>query len=280
MANYLKVSMRETIMMFLAKGWSARRVARELGVNRRTVAKYAMREQAKRATVTAGSDVDREGVAESKRATVTAGSGTDGAELSMGSKRAKVTAGSPSGGSLCSAYHEYVESRLAQGFSAQRIYQDLVLERDFAGGYESVKRYARKLSDRSELPFRRMETAPGKEVQVDYGGRRLGARLAGEAAENAPVPDCAELFPQVLQRGQPHPGHGKFHPGVGERFSILRRLHRDRRHRQPQGGRHHPLPLRPGAQPQAPRLRGALRDLRHADQGGNPKAQGENRGSR
>jgi len=87
MANYLRVNMRETIMMFLAKGWSARRMARELGVNRRTVAKYAMREQAKRATVTAGSE-------------------TDGAELSMGSKRATVTAGSPSGGSLCSAYHE------------------------------------------------------------------------------------------------------------------------------------------------------------------------------
>ena len=59
MANYLRVNMQETIMTLLAKGWSARRVARDLGVNRRTVAKYAMREQAKRATVTAGSDVDR-----------------------------------------------------------------------------------------------------------------------------------------------------------------------------------------------------------------------------
>lgn len=54
MANYFRVNMRETIMMFLAKGWSARHVAREFGVNRRTVAKYAMQEQAKRATVTAG----------------------------------------------------------------------------------------------------------------------------------------------------------------------------------------------------------------------------------
>ena len=280
MANYLKVSMRETIMMFLAKGWSARRVARELGVNRRTVAKYAMREQAKRATVTAGSDVDREGVAESKRATVTAGSGTDGAELSMGSKRAKVTAGSPSGGSLCSAYHEYVESRLAQGFSAQRIYQDLVLERDFAGGYESVKRYARKLSDRSELPFRRMETAPGKEVQVDYGagawvrdsqGKRRRTHLfrivlscSRKCYSEVSHTQDTESFIRALENAF------QFFGGSTETV-VIDNL---------KAGVITPLPLRPGAQPQAPRLRGALRDLRHADQGGNPKAQGENRGSR
>jgi hypothetical protein len=70
---------------------------------------------------------------------------------------------------LCAAYRNTIESRLKSGLSAQRIYQDLVLEHGFSGSYESVKRYVRKLSEAVELPFRRIELAPGEEVQIDYG---------------------------------------------------------------------------------------------------------------
>jgi len=151
MANYLRVSMRETVKTLYVKGWSERRIAKELGINRRTVARYIRLDDPKRAISTAGSDLDSEGVLESKRAISTTGFGREGRK------------------SHCAEHHDYIEARLKQGFSAQRIYQDLRLERDFKGSYESVKRYARQLSEVSELPFRRIEVAPGKEIQIDYG---------------------------------------------------------------------------------------------------------------
>jgi transposase len=52
----------------------------------------------------------------------------------------------------------------------QRIYQDLVAEHEFAGSYYAVRRFVRRRHGAAaELPFRRMEVAPGQEVQVDYG---------------------------------------------------------------------------------------------------------------
>jgi len=55
------------------------------------------------------------------------------------------------------------------GLSAQRIYQDLRAERIFQGSYQSVKRFVRRIRKTVPLPFRRMETAPGEQVQVDFG---------------------------------------------------------------------------------------------------------------
>ena len=55
------------------------------------------------------------------------------------------------------------------GGLGQRIYQDLVAGHGFAGGYDAVKRFVRQLAHRTELPFRRMECAPGHELQVDFG---------------------------------------------------------------------------------------------------------------
>ena len=50
------------------------------------------------------------------------------------------------------------------------IWQDLVDTRGFAGGYQSVKRFVRRLvggSSREACAV--IETAPGEEAQVDYG---------------------------------------------------------------------------------------------------------------
>jgi DNA-binding NarL/FixJ family response regulator len=41
MSNVLKVSEQEAIRSLYEKGWSLRRIAQELGLNRRTVARYA-----------------------------------------------------------------------------------------------------------------------------------------------------------------------------------------------------------------------------------------------
>ena len=75
--------------------------------------------------------------------------------------------------SMCREYQSTILTKLEQGLTAQRIYQDLCDEHGFTGKYHSVRRYVRHLSQRSELAFRRLEVEPGHEMQVDYGS---GAR--------------------------------------------------------------------------------------------------------
>ena len=50
------------------------------------------------------------------------------------------------------------------------IWQDLVSDQGFAGSYESVKRFVRKLRGvRSPEAAGIIQTEPGEEAQVDYG---------------------------------------------------------------------------------------------------------------
>jgi transposase len=130
MANVLKMAKINAIWCLLEQGWSRRRIARELGVHRETVSRYA-----------------REG--------------PEGI-----SKPAISTAGAKS---LCEGYRGVIEGKLEAGLSAQRIWQDLRGEQGFEGSYESVKRFVRKLCRKKDLPFRRMECSPGEEAQVDFG---------------------------------------------------------------------------------------------------------------
>jgi transposase len=60
-------------------------------------------------------------------------------------------------------------AKLDQRLSAQRIWQDLVADHQFAAGYDSVKRFVRSLRFELPAPFRRMECAPGEQAQVDFG---------------------------------------------------------------------------------------------------------------
>lgn len=136
MANFLEGSMQTTIDQLARKGWSIRRIAKELGVNRRTVAKYAKHSAGVFSKCTTLLDK------------VPAGKST----------------APPTGQSACIPFHAFIENALTEGLSAQRIYQDLCSEYAFSNSYDSVKRYVRKLKVVTELPFRRMETLPGEEV--------------------------------------------------------------------------------------------------------------------
>jgi transposase len=71
--------------------------------------------------------------------------------------------------SHCSEYREHIETKLASGLSAVRIHQDLTIDYGFAGSYYSVRRFIRSLEKKTLLPFRRMETEPGQEAQIDFG---------------------------------------------------------------------------------------------------------------
>lgn len=57
----------------------------------------------------------------------------------------------------CDRFRDRIEAKGANGFTAQRICQDLVAERRFAHSYETVQRYVRRLEQVQRLPFRRLE---------------------------------------------------------------------------------------------------------------------------
>jgi len=170
--NQLKVHRLEEIITLKAQGWSARRIARELNVDRETVGKYLRNGAAKPATPTPGSATGNElgtGVGppevESKPATLTLGSEDGVAEREVD----RALAAARANVSLCEPWREVIEAGLKQRLSAKRIHQDLVSDYGFPGSYESVKRFTRRLEAKTEIPYRRMESLPGDEMQVDFG---------------------------------------------------------------------------------------------------------------
>jgi len=128
---------RQRIQALLELGWSYRRIERETGVRRETVARY---------------DPGRD----SKPAKVATGSGSNAANVSPGRK------------SAAEPYRELIEVAVARGLTAQRIWQDLRDDYDYSHGYSSVKRFVRRLKRAHPEVADVLEHPAGKEAQVDF----------------------------------------------------------------------------------------------------------------
>ena len=182
MSNLLKMAKMQSLLSLHAQGWSARRIAQELGVDRGTVGKYVSQRSCgpKPANLLTGS-------AESKPANQPTPPGADskpagnlptGSASPEGAESANLPTGSgvlrgPS--NRAEPYRETILAGVAAGLSAKRINQDLI--GNGAGvGYDSVRRLIRRLVASRSLPFRRMECAAGDEAQVDFG---TGAPVVG-----------------------------------------------------------------------------------------------------
>jgi len=149
--NQLKVNQQQSIIALHEQGWSKRRIAREFGVDRKTVRRYLAAASGSKSPTnpqTGSASQPSKSPTPQTGALELGGSGPD---------------------SLCEPWKERIEAALAAGLSVQRIYQDLVAEQQFAGSYYSVRRLALRLSRKQELPFRRLEVEPGAELQVDFG---------------------------------------------------------------------------------------------------------------
>jgi len=152
MANVLKMATVHAILALSRLGWSHRRIARELDIHRETVSRYVQcrPEDSKPASnAPLGSET-------AKPAT----------NAPTGSETDMVLPGPPS---CCEPLRQIIEEKLEQGLSARRIWQDIGDEHGFSGSYYSVRRFVKRLGGDRQLPFRRMETAPGQEAQVDFG---------------------------------------------------------------------------------------------------------------
>ena len=135
MGNYLKMIDKQRIQALLDLGWSYRKIERETGVRRETIANYDPRHISKAAKVSPG----------------------------QMAKPAKVSTGS-----TVEPYRREVEAAVAKGLSAQRIWQDLRADYGFSYNYASVKRFVRNLKKTHREVAAVMEHPPGKEAQVDF----------------------------------------------------------------------------------------------------------------
>ena len=170
MANQLKMAVINAIITLQQRGWSHRRIARELGIDRETVKRYL--ELARKGSNPAtNAPLGSEGPKPAINAPA-------GSVVVVAVEKERGPSDNVSGpNSQCEPFRQVIHAKLEQELSAQRIYQDLVSEHGFTGSYYSVRRFVRRLGSSHPLPFRRMESAPGEEAQVDFG---TGASIISE----------------------------------------------------------------------------------------------------
>src|SRR5712691_2598598 len=144
MGNYLQMSTQQQVKALLDLGWTHRRIAREVGVHRETVGRYAREAVPKPANLIAGSPE------------------AGGQEIQ---NRPNPIAGPQS---LAAPYQESIQAGVDKGLSAQRIWQDLVDVHGYGHGYLTVQRYVRRLKKQHPEVADRMEHPPGEEGQIDF----------------------------------------------------------------------------------------------------------------
>ncbi len=152
MANRLAMDKVHAIKSLRATGMSERQIATTLSISRKAVRRHLRIEASKDTKAPTGE-------------APTGSSEPKGTKAPTGSEAPREA----SSRSLCECYQAVILEKLEQGLTAQRIHQDLQHEHGFSGKYSSVRRFVQRLTQRSELPFRRIEVEPGYEIQVDYG---------------------------------------------------------------------------------------------------------------
>jgi transposase len=174
MGNYLEMADKRRVEALLELGWSYRRVQRETGVDRKTVARYDPGRQPKSARVSTG----------------------------PAANAARVSTGSVS---ACEPYRQIIEAAAAKGLSAQRIWQDLTADYHFSHQYASVKRFVRRIRRHRPEVTAVMEHPPGEEGQVDFfkgpvsrTGVELGEQENARRSWHNMTPGLG-LFPDVAR---------------------------------------------------------------------------------
>jgi hypothetical protein len=150
--NELNVNLQHSILALSTNGWSSRRIARELGINRETVGKYLRSAQPKPAISTPGSEPDPD------------------------SKPAISTVGSERVVGAFAKLSPLIEAAAALGLSAQRFYRTRFLS-TVSRQLPSCKTICSAFAEPQPIAFVRMEVEPGAEAQIDF---RQGAWVVTE----------------------------------------------------------------------------------------------------
>ena len=152
MGNVLRMDKQHIIRGLFGLGWSDRRIHRETQIHRDTLARY-------RRVFQNGPQVPPDFLCEK---------GQSGPQVPADSV-ARPPPFPPPRNSALLPFQSSIHSKLELGFSAQRIYQDLVEDAGYTGSYDSIKRYVRKARKKAPHFFERLPVFPGHEAQVDFG---------------------------------------------------------------------------------------------------------------
>jgi len=190
MANVLSDDKKQQVLALGRLGWSLRRIEQATGVRRETASVYL--KAAGVAVRPPGGWGRRTASKPAIEVTTDFCGGKRAAEASTGhpppeptpaatsqpttakpAKEVTTDSGRPTrspAASACEPYRELIELALTRGRNAMAIWQDLVSQAGFSSGYQSVKRFVRRLRGRQAPEAHPViVTAPGEEAQVDYG---------------------------------------------------------------------------------------------------------------
>jgi transposase len=174
MSNVLNEEKQQQVLVLGRLQWSLRRIEEQTGVRRETVSAYlkaagiAVRGRGRPGRQGATTPT-RELAADSPAAKPANQVTTDPGGAPAEKPQAPPTGPCPSV-STCEPYRESIELWLSRGRNATAIWQDLVDQHGYSGGYQTVKRFVRKLRGaHSPQAVGIILTAPGEEAQVDYG---------------------------------------------------------------------------------------------------------------
>ena len=148
MANHLKMADVQAILALRARGWSFRRISRDLGIHRDTIARHIRLAEAADLP-TGGENRPNPPPGSTDQNQPNPPTGSDGqSRPNPPTGPDDQTGPNPPAGnsgpvSRCEPFRDIIIAALERGLSYQRIWQDLH-EDGFAGGYDAVKRYARR----------------------------------------------------------------------------------------------------------------------------------------
>jgi len=173
MSNVLNEEKQQQIIVLGQLGWSLRRIEQQTGVRRETASAYL-----KAAGIAVrGPGRWGRGTRPPIHVPPTDSSTAKPANEVITDSGAKTPENVPPRSSnpsptasACEPYRETIESWLDRGRNAMAIWQDLVDQHGYGGGYQTVNRFVRKLRGApSPQAVGIILTAPGEEAQVDYG---------------------------------------------------------------------------------------------------------------
>jgi len=163
-SNVLSEGKKQQVIALGRLGWSLRRIEATVHIRRETISGYL---RAAGVPVRPPGGWGRRAPAKPANEVITDFGGES-------TNQNAVVPGPPPGrspsASACEPWREVIESGLSRGRNAKAVWQDLVDDHGFSGGYQSVRRFVGKLREPSSPEARVVIiTAPGEEAQVDYG---------------------------------------------------------------------------------------------------------------
>jgi hypothetical protein len=171
--NVLKPSLQTTIKTLLDNEISQREIERKIGVDRKTIRRYARLSDL-------GTSEKRDDSKSPTSVEVATGSETSAVQNPPPRPPASATKMPKHVRSASESHREWIEEQVRLGRNAMAIYQDLVELFGFTHRYNSVKRFVRLLKKKDPEQYDRLEFLMGEEAQVDYGQGAPTLRSGGK----------------------------------------------------------------------------------------------------